>query len=324
MVYSAMALFFPEAGFGPADAFDGCLEPAKLLSNAAIAAMVLVLWQIGHSQVWLRFWQRMELTEALTAGERHHYRLPLAIVVAATAACALAVTFYFVHRIDYVLEISGIELTETSYADVFHLQLQFLFGIISLMLLVAMFLVLARRFALHIAQEGRLDPLTGAMTRRAFFAACAQALRALKGQACPSAYFLMVDLDRFKEINDTYGHPEGDRALREVARGLREIFPRESVIGRMGGDEFALLVCADLSEAELEVLLRHFLSQVRKTAWGERQLTCSIGALRVSGQRPPEELYLEADRLLYTAKERGRDQFVLGTEPSAPPPDARR
>ena len=116
----------------------------------------------------------------------------------------------------------------------------------------------------------------------------------------------MVDLDHFKEINDAYGHPEGDRALREAARGLREIFGRESIIGRMGGDEFAMLVCADLSDAELEVALRRFRERMHRVAWADRGLTCSIGALRVTAPRPPEELYLEADRLLYEAKQTGK------------------
>ena len=198
-----------------------------------------------------------------------------------------------------------------------HLQVQFLFGIVSLMILVTLFLILNRRYTSYMALEGKLDSLTGVMTRRAFFPACSARLQAWKPQDGPCGYFVMVDLDHFKDINDAHGHPEGDRALKEVAQRLREIFGRDCLIGRMGGDEFALLVCEDLSPAEMEVALRRFLERVRKTSWDGHPLTCSIGALRAPEPRAPEELYLEADRLLYAAKEQGRNRYVIGGREAA-------
>ena len=70
--------------------------------------------------------------------------------------------------------------------------------------------------------------------------------------------------------------------------------------------------------AELEVALRHFLGAVRRTAWEGRQLTCSIGALQVQASQTPEELYLETDKLLYAAKSRGRNRYVIGRQGEAP------
>ena len=312
MVYSAMALFFPETGYGPADAFSGLLSPMDLLSNLATAAAVLAVWLAVGSRRWRQLRRRLEFYQALQVGDRYH-RLSLAAVVALTLVSALAVTFYFVQRIDHVLSVSGIELTTAEYTDVLHLQVQFLFGVISLMVLVILFLILNRRYTAYTTLEGRLDPLTGVMNRKAFFAACDRILRSWRAREDARGYFIMVDLDYFKEINDTRGHPEGDRALREVARGLRETFGPDGLLGRMGGDEFALLVW-DLGEAELEVLLRHFLERVHRTAWDGQRLTCSIGALALSEPRPAEELYLSADRLLYTAKEKGRDQYVIGRD----------
>ena len=314
LVYSAMALFFPEAGYGPADALTDLLDPMDIVSGLAIAGLVLLPWRLSRSRGWVRFRQRLELARSLSEGERYH-RLSLAVAVAVTLMSALAVTFYFVHRIGYVLEVNDITLTDTGYADVLHLQVQFLLGIISLMVLVILFLILNRRYTAYTAIEGKLDSLTGLMTRKAFFTACGKALEARGDAPC---YFIMADLDYFKEINDAHGHPEGDRALKEVARSLKEAFPVDTIIGRMGGDEFALLVCADMSRAEMEVALRHFLDHVRRTAWEGRQLTCSVGALRAETPRPPEELYLAADKLLYAAKERGRSQYVIGADAPAP------
>lgn len=313
MVYTAMALFFPEAGFGPLNALTAFCRPLDLLSNLITAGLVLAVWAASNSRTWLQFLRRMELSRSLQTGERYHL-MSLAVVIAVTLAASLAVTFYFVHRIGYVLEVSDITLSDSGYADVVHLQVQFLFGIISMMVLVIFFLILNRRYTSYMAMEGKLDSLTGAMTRRAFFSACGQVLRSPRLLSGPQVYFAMVDLDNFKEINDTYGHPEGDRALKETVRALKEIFPRDCLIGRMGGDEFALLAYAGLSQAEMEVAMRHFLDRVRRVSWENQRLTCSVGVLPVSDSQSPEELYLETDRLLYTAKAQGRDRYVIGQQ----------
>ena len=99
-----------------------------------------------------------------------------------------------------------------------------------------------------------------------------------------------------------------------MAQCLKELFGHEGIIGRLGGDEFAVLLYQDVSRAELEVDLRHFLSRVRKIAWEDRHLTCSVGALPIRSGYTPEELYHDADQLLYAAKEQGRDQFVIGAD----------
>ena len=74
------------------------------------------------------------------------------------------------------------------------------------------------------------------------------------------------------------------------------------------------LMGLEIGGAELEVDLRHFLSRVRKIAWEDRHLTCSVGALPIRSGYTPEELYHDADQLLYAAKEQGRDQFVIGAD----------
>lgn len=312
LVYSAMALFFPEAGYGPGIVFAQVFSKSDVLANCGTAAVVLLIWGASQTQPWIRFRQKLERSLSMHTGERYR-RLTIAVMAAVTLAAAFAVTVYFVHRIDYVLSGRGIDISGTSYAAIFHLQVQFLFGIMSLMALMVLFLVLNRHYNSYMAYEGKIDFLTSVMTRRAFFSACGRALRSARNQAAPSGYFIMVDLDRFKEVNDQYGHPEGDRALKAVAQCLKETLGEQCVIGRMGGDEFAALLCAELPTEELEVALRHFLTRVHRITWGDQHLTCSIGALPIGPELSPEELYQRADRLLYAAKEQGRDRYVIGT-----------
>ena len=126
-------------------------------------------------------------------------------------------------------------------------------GLLSMALLVVLFMIFNRRYATFKAYEETLDPLTGLMTRRAFFQTCARVLREQQPQG---GYFLMVDLDHLKEINDTFGHPEGDRVIRQVGQCLKDSFGEQALAARMGGDEFALLLWEPISRQELEVALR--------------------------------------------------------------------
>ena len=310
-VYTAMAAFFPEQGKGPADAFRGLINPPDIFADLVTAAVVVGVCCLLSGRLWRSFCARLELSRSVQSSAPRRGHGP-AVVSVLTLVFAVAVTFYFVHRIDYVLEGNGLELDEEAYADVLHLQVQFLLGIISLMVLVIIFIFLNRQFAAYAAHEGKLDSLTGVMLRRAFFEACSRALRNFSFDDGAPGYFIMIDLDYFKEINDAGGHPEGDRALKEAATRLGDAFGKRSIIGRMGGDEFAVLVYPGASRSELEVALRHFLERMHRTVCGGRALTCSIGALPVTHPAEPQELYLEADRLLYEAKSRGRNCYVIG------------
>ena len=312
LVYSAMALFFPETGYGPGIVFTKFFSQSDILSNLGTTAVVALVWGISQTRTWLRFQSRLEVALAMRTKE-HYSRAVIVVTAGITLAAALAVTVYFVHRIDYVLSGNGITLSDTSYANIMHLQVQFMLGIMSLMLLMVLFLILNRYYNAYMAYEGKIDSLTGAMTRRAFFSACGRTLESVRSQASPFGYFIMVDLDRFKEINDQHGHPEDDRALKGVAHYLKETLGEQYIIGRMGGDEFAALLCSDIPAEELEAALKHFLTRVHHIAWGEQHLTCSIGATPIRADLSTEELYQEADRLLYEAKEQGRDRYVIGS-----------
>ena len=319
LVYTAMAAFFPEAGYGPADAANSLWGENSVAVNLLTAAAVLLTWRFFQSRTWRQFQTKIEQARNVHAGGQYH-RVSLAVIVLLTLCSSVAVAFYFVHRIDYVLERKGIELSAAGYADVLHLQIQFLFGILSLMALVIVFLVFNRMYASSMTYEARMDALTGVMNRKAFFQRCGEILRELRPAGISTGYFVMVDLDWFKEINDRHGHPEGDRALREVAASLREAFGQDGIIGRLGGDEFGVMLYAPMGREVLEVCLYQFLRQVRRIRWGEEsRVTCSVGVLPVTGPKAVEELYRQVDRLLYQAKEQGRDQYVIGPaeEPAA-------
>jgi diguanylate cyclase (GGDEF)-like protein len=123
---------------------------------------------------------------------------------------------------------------------------------------------------------------------------------------------LLVDVDTFKDINDTYSHGVGDRVLVEIARLLQEHCRRDDVPVRFGGDEFAVFVAGDLSTAA------RIGERVRRTVatypWHEiavgMRVTLSMGAAELRAGMVARQLFDAADRQLYAAKHRGRDQLA--------------
>lgn len=318
LVYSFMGVLFPETGYSAASALRSLGSFGDIAADLITAAIVLAFWKIGKTRVWREFCYRVDKARRLQSGERYH-RLSLAVIIILTLCFSMAVVIYFVHRMDYVLNQSGITLTEANYSDLVHLQVQFLIGILSLMTLVIIFLIFNRKYTTYMNHEARTDALTGVMNRNAFFQACEKMIGGLHSGE-KNGYFIMIDMDYFKEINDNYGHPEGDRVLKSTAAALKEIFRRDGVIGRVGGDEFAVLIYMPISRDRLETNLTAFLNRIHKIEVNESRLSCSMGAVAAAADKTIDELYREADRLLYIAKKQGRDGYVVEEAEADPRP----
>jgi diguanylate cyclase (GGDEF)-like protein/PAS domain S-box-containing protein len=157
------------------------------------------------------------------------------------------------------------------------------------------------------------DPLTGLPNRVTFNERLAQALARSKRQSTALAV-LFLDLDHFKTINDTLGHPVGDLLLQEVARRLRACLREEDTVARLGGDEFVLLL-QDLGSARVdaEATARRILTALAAPLHlREHTITpsTSIGiALAPVDGTTPEALLKHADLAMYRAKESGRNTF---------------
>ena len=319
LVYTGLWLFFPLTGYVPLHAFQGLASWEHGLADTFSVALVLAAWLFSHSHTWKR-----QASEIKTARKLHlggNYRLlPLLAIQLLTFVSGVTVALYFLHRMNQLLQTNGIYLAQATYADLIHLQIQFLVGIFALMMLILGFLVLNRLHNTYHTYENSMDPLTGVMTRRAFFQTCASSLRELTPETA-TGYFLMVDLDNFKSINDRFGHPEGDWALKEVARCLKDALGPKAIVGRMGGDEFAALLDYPILQQELEETLQQFFtSTTTQICWGERDcLTCSVGVLPITGLCTVEELYQGADRVMYAAKKAGKNRWLIGVPEEFPP-----
>ena len=125
----------------------------------------------------------------------------------------------------------------------------------------------------------------------------------------------MIDIDHFKQINDRYGHPTGDRVLQGLARFLRQRLRQSDVVARYGGEEFAIVMSntdAANGHMVIERLRNHFSTLVHEGDKGESfAVTFSAGIAALPGHATARALLLAADRNLYAAKECGRNCTVL-------------
>jgi len=157
------------------------------------------------------------------------------------------------------------------------------------------------------------DPLTGLPNRRGFEARAAAALQAARRTGAPST-LLALDLDRFKRINDGHGHPAGDAVLRALAVVLRDGLRAQDVPGRLGGEEFAVLLPATGPEEATAIAARLLAAvphAVPHPGGAGEVVTTSIGLAQVPRGRPGRALAValaRADRALYAAKRGGRNR----------------
>ncbi len=154
------------------------------------------------------------------------------------------------------------------------------------------------------------DPLTGEMNRGHFFARAAEELVRARRQRHPLA-ILMLDLDCFKEINDNLGHAAGDTVLETVCKRWRTILRNVDLLGRVGGEEFAILLPgSELADAKVVAeRLRAAVADTPIPAAGE-EIYCTVSggiALVEDVDQSVQDALRRADRALYQAKDRGRN-----------------
>ena len=158
------------------------------------------------------------------------------------------------------------------------------------------------------------DPLTGLANRRAFHDSLRMALARSRRSGNDLAV-LYLDLDRFKPVNDRFGHAAGDRLLRHVALRLRGCVRQSDTVARFGGDEFVVLL-EDLRDREHAVaVVEKIIDEMRRPLnleGFEVSVTTSIGLAYAQANADPDSLVKRADKALYEAKAAGRDCFSVG------------
>lgn len=152
------------------------------------------------------------------------------------------------------------------------------------------------------------DALTGLHNRRSFLDILQQQLK-ISTPHCPGT-LLLLDIDHFKRVNDTYGHPAGDLVIQNIAQGIRDSLRQDDITGRLGGEEFAVLLPkATLQQAQqlAERIREHVAATPTITHKETIYVTISIGVALLYGQ-DENSVQSQADQALYQAKNSGRNR----------------
>jgi len=202
-------------------------------------------------------------------------------------------------------------------------------GLILALILLSVFLIsflLLRRKAIQLKDvqailknQATIDFLTGIYNRRQLMTRCEEEMSRLgrinEGQQPKSLLvFILVDIDFFKKINDTYGHDAGDEVLRELALRLKNSIRQHDIIGRYGGEEF-LIVLPDATQEQLRVIAERLWHCVRSAPINYKgesiAAAISLGVASTTGEEEThEQVISRADNALYRSKHAGRDRIT--------------
>ena len=170
---------------------------------------------------------------------------------------------------------------------------------------------LLERRAIKLEHQATTDALTGIANRQKFEKRLKQELYRVNRYGEERLSLLLVDLDHFKQVNDSYGHPIGDRVLKEVVALLREGIRATDLIGRWGGEEFILMLpLTGIERARLTAeRLRHSVAEYLFPIVGH--LSVSIGVAEYRRDDELGDFIEQADEALYQAKDQGRNRVVV-------------
>ncbi|AKS42898.1 hypothetical protein WM2015_2540 [Wenzhouxiangella marina] len=163
----------------------------------------------------------------------------------------------------------------------------------------------------HFRALSRSDSLTGLLDHTAFFDTADEALQHSM-QKRQGFVLVIADIDHFKRINDSHGHLAGDRVLRRISGLLRDLFPTPALLGRIGGEEFAIAL-QDCTTEQARSMIQAFQNRVRLAHSEDRafRVTMSFGLAEFDGLESLEQLRRRTDAALYRAKQTGRDRLVV-------------
>jgi len=187
---------------------------------------------------------------------------------------------------------------------------------VPLLMIQAVVLMRQRDAALEALEQASMtDALTELANRRGFWGTATAALDACQRRGAPASV-IMFDLDRFKTINDGFGHAAGDEVLREAAAAVRRQVRASDIAARLGGEEFALF-CPDTGASQAAALAERVRAEIRRSVRhpaGEAMVvTTSAGVATIAaGQADLDSALAAADRAMYRAKEAGRDRVAVG------------
>lgn len=312
IVYATMELFFSDVlreNIGNAKLF-GIKDILPVVLSVLSAELTMLIY---NSRTVIKLKKDIDKSYEIPYISTKSKNIFLTVLNAFVLIMTLLSTMYFASRSLSMFEEYGMKLSSQVERDLIRLQLQFMLAMLSLYVISLVILIFVYRKMAYQNFLGKLDAVTGVMGRRIFLENCAKITENMSGNVTDDGWFLFADIDKFKNVNDTFGHAVGDLVLKETARLLGDMFLDCGIVGRMGGDEFAVLISErTVTQNELSAKLDILLSELSNIIPEKCKISCSIGACHFAGNADVNDIAKFADRILYEAKNKGRACYVLG------------
>ncbi len=293
--------------------------PKLLVATIAVAELVLLTWfTFAEPDILIRTHIANITVGLLTACCAFmvygRIRRPLDRIILALLAIS---SVQFITRTAIVDYFWNAKTTAESYAaSPFALSLHLSVAFASLSLAVALFVALGMDIISKAERRAETDGLTGLLNRRTFEERAHDKTLEACDHGLPLA-LIVCDIDHFKRINDTYGHAAGDMVIKRFARTIRDASRKSDFAGRIGGEEFCLLLTT--ADTQLGTLLAQSIRTRFETETFSRldkheRLTASFGIAELRRGESYEELFIRADAALYEAKRNGRNRVEFADE----------
>lgn len=300
-----MGYFFTELHINVSNITDKIFSVRELVLDSVIVVILFVIIYISKIKKFAAI-QKI-LKESMQAYYFKRVKNETVAVVLFLFFVVIILLSHFYIKISSLINISDIEVTFHTKMMLINLQCQFLMGIVAIWYIVALLIISYRLYSYYQINNSNKDGMTGLYNKAT---AMEYGSKVMNRKMFPNTYFVILDIDNFKSINDTYGHSIGDRTIVNIARLLEMYFGASGFVARFGGDEFAVFVTRNLDKRDIEKRIKDFQSDVATMSFSDnKEVTCSIGIIHISNEKNFEEVYNKADEMLYQVKIAGKNGY---------------
>lgn len=308
LVYACLGWFFPELGVTALGSLALNLNTILFYYLDAVVLVIFIYHYLFYTKGGSRLLTIMNFKTPWHFAFRGSKSLTILLLLTIIGASALG--YNFLQRLQAIFLAHDIVMEESLKRVYLHLGYQFIAGSIALSCLIAFFILYYYKIAVQSQILSELDPLTNINNKRYITNSLDTLLKT--NSAGQKGIFIMLDIDHFKEINDTFGHPYGDLVLVQVADILSSTARKNDLTGRLSGDEFCLYLAGNCQPQRLQRILQALLENICQIKLPDGSyVSASIGANVVTNQTCFKEVYALADQALYDSKNKGRNCYNI-------------
>ena len=304
LVLSTASYLFPETNIDIAFILKDIFSLRELLQAVLLCIVMYSLYRISISKHYKEFEQI--ISDGGNAYYTSRFKLEGFGVGLIVLLTNLMLMYHLKDAVSDAMHMQNISVDRETYIVYLNSAGQFIVGCIAISYMISMLVIAYRVYSVYKIYNSDKDLMTGLHTK-----AAALQYGKLLLQDADNAYFMIIDIDRFKSINDTFGHITGDRVIVSVAAYLEKYFIKLGYVARFGGDEFAVFITNSISRQNLIDTVKNFQEDLLNIPLENMKVTCSIGIAQIHNEKKFEELYEKADEMLYKVKSEGRNGYAV-------------